>query len=132
VFVLVKALLRLTLEAGWEHKIIYRPRGRTVDGPGEQQMVATRPTRFAGLVIPPEEVIAVIHAMGRLLLGSPLRSDGKLTVKSLAAEAGLRRNKLTHRHTALKTSSTSWSRTRTTNRPPSSTCGSTTNNSARP
>ncbi len=40
--------------------------------------------------------------MGRLLLGSPLRSDGKLTIKSLAAEAGLRRNKLTHKHTGLK------------------------------
>jgi hypothetical protein len=48
------------------------------------------------------EVIAIIQAMGRLLLGSPLRSDGKLTVKTLAAEAGLRRNKLTHKHTGLK------------------------------
>jgi hypothetical protein len=50
----------------------------------------------------PEEVIAIIHAMGRLLLGTPLRSDGKLTIKTLAAEAGLRRNKLTHKHTGLK------------------------------
>jgi uncharacterized protein YceH (UPF0502 family) len=49
-----------------------------------------------------DEVIAIIQAMGRLLLGSPLRSDGKLTVKTLAAEAGLRRNKLTHKHTGLK------------------------------
>ncbi|QEV49742.1 hypothetical protein CP980_09390 [Streptomyces vinaceus] len=32
----------------------------------------------------------------------PLRSDGQLTVKSLAEEAGLRRNKLTHKHTGLK------------------------------
>jgi septal ring factor EnvC (AmiA/AmiB activator) len=40
--------------------------------------------------------------MVRLLVGVPLRSDGKLTVKSLAEEAGLRRNKLTHKHTGLK------------------------------
>ncbi|KOT80938.1 hypothetical protein ADK70_27000 [Streptomyces rimosus subsp. pseudoverticillatus] len=40
--------------------------------------------------------------MVRLLIGAPLRSDGKLTVVSLAAEAGLRRNKLTHKHTGLK------------------------------
>ncbi|MBF6216273.1 hypothetical protein IU433_28325 [Nocardia puris] len=38
----------------------------------------------------------------RLLAGVPLRSDGKLTIKSLAAEAGLLRNKLTHKHTGLK------------------------------
>lgn len=49
-----------------------------------------------------DEVIAIVQAMGRLLLGSPLRSDGKLTVKTLAAEAGLMRNKLTHKHTGLK------------------------------
>lgn len=48
------------------------------------------------------EAIAITQAMARLLLGTPLRSDGKLTVKSLAAEAGLRRNKLTHKHTGLK------------------------------
>ncbi|MFE7837052.1 hypothetical protein ACFU53_13695 [Streptomyces sp. NPDC057474] len=40
--------------------------------------------------------------MIRLLAGAPLRSDGKLTIKSLAAEAGLRHNKLTHKHTGLK------------------------------
>ncbi|ONF72712.1 hypothetical protein AVR91_0208955 [Amycolatopsis keratiniphila subsp. keratiniphila] len=40
--------------------------------------------------------------MIRLLAGVPLRSDGKLTIKSLAAEAGLLRNKLTHKHTGLK------------------------------
>ncbi|MFD7972767.1 hypothetical protein [Streptomyces clavifer] len=40
--------------------------------------------------------------MVRLLVGAPLHSDGKLTVVSLAAEAGLRRNKLTHKHTGLK------------------------------
>ncbi|KOG52078.1 hypothetical protein ADK76_33400 [Streptomyces griseoflavus] len=40
--------------------------------------------------------------MIRLLIGVPVRSDGQLTVKSLAAEAGLKRNKLTHKHTGLK------------------------------
>lgn len=40
--------------------------------------------------------------MVRLLIGAPLHSDGKLTVVSLATEAGLRRNKLTHKHTGLK------------------------------
>ena len=41
-------------------------------------------------------------AMARLLDGDPIRSDGKLTVKSLAAEAGLKRWYLTHRHTDLR------------------------------
>ena len=41
-------------------------------------------------------------AMTRLLDGDPIRSDGKLTVKSLAAEAGLKRWYLTHRHTDLR------------------------------
>ena len=41
-------------------------------------------------------------AMARLLNGDPIRSDGKLTVKSLAAEAGLKRWYLTHRHTDLR------------------------------
>ncbi|XIG72690.1 hypothetical protein C1N81_03645 (plasmid) [Streptomyces sp. SGAir0957] len=36
------------------------------------------------------------------MIGAPLHSDGKLTVVSLATEAGLRRNKLTHKHTGLK------------------------------
>ncbi|WP_327580409.1 hypothetical protein [Streptomyces sp. NBC_00145] len=40
--------------------------------------------------------------MVRLPIGTPLRSDGQLTVKSLAVEAGLKRNKLTHKHTGLK------------------------------
>jgi hypothetical protein len=47
-----------------------------------------------------DEAIAITQAM--LLLGSPLRSDGKLTIKTLAEEAGPRRNKLTHKHTGLK------------------------------
>jgi hypothetical protein len=41
-------------------------------------------------------------AMDRLLDGIPLRSDGKLTVVSLAAEAGVKRHALTHKHTDLK------------------------------
>ncbi|WP_206310843.1 hypothetical protein [Streptomyces sp. A1547] len=45
---------------------------------------------------------AITDAMVRLLIGAPLHSDGKLTIVSLAAEAGLRRNKLTHKHTDLK------------------------------
>ncbi|WP_228709162.1 hypothetical protein [Amycolatopsis keratiniphila] len=49
-----------------------------------------------------EEITAITDAMIRLLAGVPLRSDGKLTIKSLAAEAGLLRNKLTHKHTGLK------------------------------
>ncbi|MGV9654141.1 hypothetical protein [Streptomyces sp. NPDC003554] len=48
------------------------------------------------------EVRAIIDAMVRLLIGVPLHSDGKLTIVSLATEAGLRRNKLTHKHTGLK------------------------------
>ena len=41
-------------------------------------------------------------AMDRLLAGNPIRSDGKLTVKSLAAEAGVKRWVLTHQHTDLQ------------------------------
>jgi hypothetical protein len=41
-------------------------------------------------------------AMGRLLAGTPLRSDGALTVVSLAIEADVKRHVLTHRHTDLK------------------------------
>ena len=41
-------------------------------------------------------------AMVRLLEGDPIRSDGKLTVKSLAVEAGLKRWYLTHKHTDLR------------------------------
>ncbi|MEU9313338.1 hypothetical protein [Streptomyces sp. NPDC048256] len=40
------------------------------------------------------EIRAITDAMVRLLIGAPLRSDGKLTIVSLAAEAGLRRNTL--------------------------------------
>lgn len=41
-------------------------------------------------------------AMTRLLVGEPIRSDGKLTIKSLAEEAGVGRWLLTHRHTDLQ------------------------------
>lgn len=41
-------------------------------------------------------------AIDRLLAGTPLRSDGALTVVSLAAEASVKRHVLTHRHTDLK------------------------------
>lgn len=48
------------------------------------------------------EIEAIADAMIRLSVGTPLRSDGQLTIKSLAQEAGLKRNKLTHKHTGLK------------------------------
>jgi hypothetical protein len=48
------------------------------------------------------EIEAITDAMIRLLVGTPLRSDGQLTIKSLAQEADLKRNKLTHKHTGLK------------------------------
>ncbi|MFL0284339.1 hypothetical protein ACJH6H_03650 [Mycobacterium sp. SMC-21] len=38
-------------------------------------------------------------AMDRLIDGKPLHSDGKLTIKSLAEEARVKRWLLTHRHT---------------------------------
>lgn len=41
-------------------------------------------------------------AMSRLVGGKPLRSDGKLTVKSLAEEAGVKRWVLTHKYTDLQ------------------------------
>jgi hypothetical protein len=45
---------------------------------------------------------AIRAAMGRLLAGEPLHSDGALTVVSLAQEAQVKRHVLTHRHTDLK------------------------------
>lgn len=41
-------------------------------------------------------------AMDRRLAGTPLHSDGALTVVSLAVEASVKRHMLTHRHTDLK------------------------------
>jgi hypothetical protein len=48
------------------------------------------------------ERAAIAEASRRLLAGRPTRSDGKLTIKSLAAEAGVKRWMLTERHTDLK------------------------------
>jgi len=45
---------------------------------------------------------AIREAMGRLLKGQPIRSDGKLTIKSLADEAAVKRWILTHRHQDLQ------------------------------
>lgn len=58
--------------------------------------------RAAGRDEDAAEIEAIVQATVRILAGVPLRSDGKMTIKSLAAEAGLRRNKLTHKHTGLK------------------------------
>lgn len=41
-------------------------------------------------------------AMERLLIGKPIQSDGKLTIKSLAAEAAVKRWVLTHQHPDLQ------------------------------
>ncbi|HCJ53502.1 MULTISPECIES: hypothetical protein [Glutamicibacter] len=51
-----------------------------------------------------DEVLRQIirDAMIRLIDGKPLRSDGKLTVKSLAEEAGVKRWILTHKFTDLQ------------------------------
>jgi hypothetical protein len=48
------------------------------------------------------ERAAIEAAMQRLLDGTPTRSNGSLTIVALAQEAGLRRNKLTHKHTDLR------------------------------
>ncbi|WP_330230363.1 hypothetical protein OHA40_31040 [Nocardia sp. NBC_00508] len=49
-----------------------------------------------------DERDAIIAAMERLFAGTPLRSSGNLDIISLAEESGLKRNKLTHKHTDLK------------------------------
>ena len=49
-----------------------------------------------------DERAGIEAAMDRLLDGIPLRSDGKLSIVSLAAEAGVKRHVLTHKHTDLK------------------------------
>ncbi|MDT0484084.1 MULTISPECIES: hypothetical protein [Streptomyces] len=51
---------------------------------------------------PDNERETIRAAMDRLLAGTPLRSDGALTVLALAAEADVKRHVLTHRHTDLK------------------------------
>jgi hypothetical protein len=49
-----------------------------------------------------DERAEIEAAMNRLPDGIPLRSDGRLTIVSLAAEAGVKRHVLTHKHTDLK------------------------------
>ena len=49
-----------------------------------------------------QERRAIREAMDRLIDGKTLYSDGKLTIKSLAEEAGVKRWLLTHRHTDLQ------------------------------
>ncbi|MGV1005142.1 MAG: hypothetical protein ACOYEV_10365 [Candidatus Nanopelagicales bacterium] len=46
--------------------------------------------------------VRIRDAMDRILAGAPLNSDGKFTIKSLAAEAGVKRWLLTHKHTDLQ------------------------------
>jgi hypothetical protein len=50
----------------------------------------------------PDERTRIRAAMGRILEGTPERSNGALTVVALALEAGVPRNALTQRHTDLK------------------------------
>ena len=49
-----------------------------------------------------DERAAITAAMARLFAGTPTRSSGNLDIVTLAQEAGLKRNKLTHRHIDLK------------------------------
>ncbi|WP_426513250.1 hypothetical protein ACPPVO_23080 [Dactylosporangium sp. McL0621] len=49
-----------------------------------------------------DERNAIKAAASRLLAGTPLRSNGALTVVALADEAGVKRHVLTRRHTDLK------------------------------
>ena len=46
--------------------------------------------------------LVIRDAMDRLLKSKPIRSDGKLTIKSLAEEAGVKRWILTHKHPDLQ------------------------------
>jgi chromosome segregation ATPase len=50
-----------------------------------------------------QEREAITAAMQRLLTGQPERSTGALTILQLAAEAGVKRWVLTHKHPDLKT-----------------------------
>ncbi|HWU10661.1 MAG TPA: hypothetical protein VN520_30595, partial [Streptomyces sp.] len=51
---------------------------------------------------PDDERTRIREAMDRLLTGQPETSDGSLTVKALAAEAGVHRMALYKRHADLK------------------------------
>ena len=50
---------------------------------------------------PDPQRAAIQAAADRLLAGTPLRSTGELTVVQLAAEAGMKRWLLTHKHRDL-------------------------------
>ncbi len=54
------------------------------------------------MTISEQERRAIRDAMTRLLDGAPIRSDGKLTIKSLADEADVKRWVLTHKHKDLQ------------------------------
>lgn len=56
---------------------------------------------MTGIVEDPERA-AIAGAIGRLLEGRPVRSTGALNIVQLAAEAGVKRWVLTHKHTDLK------------------------------
>ncbi len=49
-----------------------------------------------------EERRQITAAIDRLIGGTPLRSDGNLTIVELAVEADVKRWVLTHKHTDLK------------------------------
>ncbi len=49
-----------------------------------------------------QERQAITAAIERLLAGKPLQSSGALDIVTLAEEAGVKRNKLTHKHADLK------------------------------
>src|SRR3954471_20216230 len=74
------------------------------DGAALAQLVGEALTHAQGHAATEDaaEIRPITDVIVRLLIGAPLHSDGKLTVVSLATEAGLRRNKLTHKHTGLK------------------------------
>jgi hypothetical protein len=78
--------------------------------------------------MPADERREIEAAMDRLLSGIPLRSDGKLTIVSLAAEASVKRHLLTHRHTDLKDLFNARSRRSTRSPPARPRCGSRTRN----
>jgi chromosome segregation ATPase len=45
---------------------------------------------------------AITEAIARLFAGTPIRSSGSRDIVTLAQEAGVKRNKLTHKHTDLR------------------------------
>lgn len=56
-------------------------------------------TNTTGEPTPPQELQDTLRAAAdRLLAGTPLNSDGKLTIQSLAEEAGIKRWVLTHKY----------------------------------